>query len=187
MSDGSDADVAGFLARAQGPLRGFLRGMLHDAELTRDLVQDVFCDAWRAVRRGVPPFDVGEDELAMRRWLFHTAYCRAVSARRRQHLIQWESLDDPALRGDALLPLAPHPFEDQVLESQVLQHALATLDAEEAACLLLQVVHSFTAVEIAQIVGISPAASKKRLSRAKQRLRSAYFAQEPSPQEPSDP
>jgi DNA-directed RNA polymerase specialized sigma24 family protein len=38
-------------------------------------------------------------------------------------------------------------------------------------------VHGFTCGEIAQIVGIAPEAAKKRLARAKQRLRAAYFAQ----------
>jgi DNA-directed RNA polymerase specialized sigma24 family protein len=46
------------------------------------------------------------------------------------------------------------------------------------ACLLLNIVQGFTSAEIAQILNFSPEAAKKRLARAKQRLRAAYFAQE---------
>ncbi len=49
---------------------------------------------------------------------------------------------------------------------------------QDAACLLLSVVQGFTAAEIAQIIDIAPEAAKKRITRAKQRLRAAYFAQE---------
>ena len=59
--------------------------------------------------------------------------------------------------------------------------ALADLETADAACLLLNVVQGFTAREIAAMLEISPDAAKKRLTRAKQRLRDAYFAREQSP------
>jgi DNA-directed RNA polymerase specialized sigma24 family protein len=61
--------------------------------------------------------------------------------------------------------------------------ALAELAGDDAACLLLNTLYGFTAAEIATILDLSPEAAKKRLSRAKRRLRAAYLAQNPLFQE----
>jgi DNA-directed RNA polymerase specialized sigma24 family protein len=78
------------------------------------------------------------------------------------------------------------PFEDRVAEGEVLRAAHGDLGPQDAACLLLNVVQGFTAHEIAAILDTSPPAANKRLTRAKQRLREAYFAREsgnPTPAE----
>ena len=171
------AQFAALLATAQNALRGFVRGMVGSVELAQDITQDVFVDAWRATSRDQAPFDGAGDEAAMRRWLFHVAYQRSVSALRHRAVLRVESLD-------ADLPLEPTrlyepaPFEDRVAEGAALQAALDALDPQDAACLLFSAAQGFTALEIAEILQITPAAAKKRLTRAKQRLRAAYFARQ---------
>jgi RNA polymerase sigma-70 factor (ECF subfamily) len=171
------AVFAALLATYQEPLRGFVRGMVGSVEQAQDITQDVFVDAWRASARGDAPFDGARDEAAMRRWLFHVAYQRAVSTLRHRAVLHVESLD-----GDLPVEVSrlyePAPFEDRVAEAQALQAALGALDPQDAACLLFSAAQGFTALEIAAILEISPAAAKKRLTRAKQRLRAAYFAHE---------
>jgi putative glutamine amidotransferase len=168
---------ASLLSTAQEPMRGFVRGMVGSVEQAQDITQDVFVDAWRAAKRRQAPFDGSGDEAAMRRWLFHVAYQRAVSALRHRSVLHVESLD-----GD--LPLEPTrlyepiAFEDRVAEGAALQAALDALDRQDAACLLFSVAQGFTTSEIAGILRITPAAAKKRLTRAKQRLRAAYFARQ---------
>jgi DNA-directed RNA polymerase specialized sigma24 family protein len=71
----------------------------------------------------------------------------------------------------------PVPFDDQIAEGEVLRKALARLEPQDAACLLLNVMQGFTAMEIALILDITPPAAKKRVFRAKQRLGDAYFAE----------
>jgi RNA polymerase sigma-70 factor (ECF subfamily) len=165
------------LASAQNALRGFVRGMVGSDEQAQDITQDVFVDAWRATSRGQAPFDGSGDEPAMRRWLFHVAYQRSVSALRRRAVLHVESLDEQIpLEADHLY--APLPFEDRVAESEALQDALNALDPQDTACLLLSAAQGFTAFEISTILQVSPAAAKKRLTRAKQRLRAAYFAKQ---------
>ena len=172
------------LNRYQWPLYSFLRGFIGDGEHARDIVQDVFCDAWRVSQRVAAPFDGRSPEDGMRRWLFNAAYWRAISALRRRRLIRWESLD--ALADDnGEMPLLMHPFEDAVLEAEALRDIFATLAPEAVAMLLLNIVHGFTAVEIAEITGSSAEAAKKRLTRAKQRLRTSYLARNPQARETS--
>jgi RNA polymerase sigma-70 factor, ECF subfamily len=165
------------LRETQRPLYGFVRGLVGDDEQARDVVQDVYVDAWRAARRAAPPFGHGGDAPALRRWLFFVAYRTAASVVRHRRIIAWESLDtrDPSETDRFYEPTA---FEDQVAEGDALQTILNSMSPQDVACLLLNIVQGFTSAEIAQIVDIAPEAAKKRLARAKQRLRAAYFAQE---------
>jgi RNA polymerase sigma factor (sigma-70 family) len=182
----STAAFAALLQQTQQPLYGYLRGLLADAEQARDVRQDVFCDAWRVAQKGAPPFDEDSDEQAKRRWLFQVAHHKAVSALRRRKLIRWESLDMPGAREQEETQAAGS-FEEQIAEGEAVRAALASLSMDEASCLLLNIVQGFTSAEIAQIIGISPEASKKRLSRARQRLRAAYFAQDARREESPSP
>lgn len=170
------ADFTGIVERYDHELLAFLRGMVSEAELARDLLQDTFYDAWRAVTRGAEPFRAPLSQPDVRRWLFHTAYCRAISARRHGSVLRWESLDrgDPDAYGvtGALIT-----FEDQIAEAEALATALKGLVQEDVACLLLIVVEGFTAAETADIMGASTVAVAKRVSRARRRLLNTYLAQ----------
>src|SRR5262249_31909292 len=84
------------LRAAQAPLRSYVHRLLQPgegAEEAYDIVQDVWEDAWRSAQSGSPPFVSGSDETAIRRWLFHAAYCRAVSVLRHRRVLKWESLN----------------------------------------------------------------------------------------------
>jgi RNA polymerase sigma-70 factor (ECF subfamily) len=170
------AVFASILERTQRPLRSFVRGLVDSAEQASDIVQDVFVDAWRTAQIAKAPFDGNGDELAIRRWLFHVAYRRAAAVWRHNHVLHFESLEvTPALELDRFHE--PVPFEDRIAEGELLSRALAELGPQDAACLLLNVVQGFTAMEIAAILDITPLAAKKRLARAKHRLRDAYVSQ----------
>lgn len=178
------AAFAALVQQTQRALYGYLRGLMADEEQARDLMQDVFCDAWRAAKQGIPPFDLEGDERGRQRWLFHVAHHKAVSALRHRSVIRWEPLEQ-SMDAEALSLQASPPFEEQIVEGAALHAALTSLALEEASCLLLHVVQGFTSAEIAPIIGISPEACKKRLSRAKQRLRAAYLAHEAGHEEAS--
>jgi RNA polymerase sigma-70 factor, ECF subfamily len=172
-------DFAAIVERHERDLYIFLRGMVAHAEQARDLLQDTFYDAWRAANRRAPPFQPGYPETDVRRWLFHAAYCRAISALRRRKLLRWESLDQASVpEVDALLHT--ERFEERVAEHEALAAALKEMSPADAACLLLIVVQGFTAAEAGRVLGASPQAVAKRLSRAKQRLLALYLAHNPT-------
>jgi RNA polymerase sigma-70 factor, ECF subfamily len=177
------ADFWNPILRTQSALVSFARGLVGDDELARDITQDTFVDAWRAARQHAPPFATPDDLIGIRRWLFTVAYRHAIKHLRRRRRIAWESLEAHEAITPAMLR-APVHFEDAFAESDALQTALRSVDPEDAACVLLQVVHGFSTAEIASILAIRPDAVRKRLSRAKQRLRDAYLAlsQPPSPE-----
>lgn len=175
-------DFGAILDRHQASLLGFLRGLVPDPEQARDLLQDVFCDAWRATLRGDAPFVAASADADRRNWLFHAAYCRAISTRRHAGALRWESLDAGAVPLRERLE-SPARLEDRLSEQAAAQVALASLSSDDAACLLLNALYGFAAAEMAAILDISPEAAKKRLSRAKRRLRAAYLEQNPELQE----
>ncbi|HUY76426.1 MAG TPA: sigma-70 family RNA polymerase sigma factor [Ktedonobacterales bacterium] len=173
--------------RQQHALYVFVCGLVGDQEQARDLTQDAFHDAWRAAQAATPPFVADTPIEEQRRWLFTVAYRKAASALRRRRLIRWESLDvsdysadEPASnrkeRSD-VAAIQSLTFEDQISEGEALRAALASLSPQDAACLLLRIVQGFGVAEVAQIVGASPEVVTKRFSRARQRLRAAYLAQ----------
>jgi RNA polymerase sigma-70 factor (ECF subfamily) len=176
----SIAEFTALVDRHQRALHAFLRGWTAHEEHARDLLQETFCAAWRVAQRGAPPFVAGCPDEEARRWLFHTAYCQAVSALRRRKLIQWEPLDELSAPWEAgSLPT----FEESIAEGEALRAALAQLSPDDVACLLLRVAHGFSAAEVGAIMGASAEVINKRLSRAKQRLRAAYLAQDAQPVE----
>lgn len=173
--------------RQQHALYVFLCGLVGDQEQARDLTQDAFHDAWRAMQAATPPFVADTPIEEQRRWLFTVAYRKAASALRRRRLIRWESLDFVGPSADApeserveradLATAQTFTFEDQIAEGEALRAALASLSPQDAACLLLRIIQGFGVAEVAQIVGASPEVVTKRFSRARQRLRAAYLAQ----------
>lgn len=172
-------EFAALCERCQARLSGFLRGIVGDDELARDLAQDTLLAGWRAAQSGAAPFAAGHGEDERLRWLFHVAYRRAVSALRHRRVIRWDSLDALVRVGGP--PEESHQsrpaFEDDLAESQALRAALAALAPRDAACVVLIVVCGFTAAETAAIVNASTPAVAKRFTRAKLRLRDAYLAQ----------
>ena len=178
----SFAEFTALVERHQRELLVFLCGMIAHREQARDLLQDTFCDAWRAARRGAAPLVAGGPPEEIRRWLFRTAYCRGIDLLRRRRLIRWVSLEERIAADDEALSSLVS-FEDQLVEDETLRAALRTLAPRDVICLLLVLVQGFTAAEAAQIIGDSPQAIAKRLPRARSRLLDAYLAQNHSIQE----
>jgi RNA polymerase sigma-70 factor, ECF subfamily len=166
----SQEEFTQLVDRHQRQLHAYLAGLLGHEEQAFDLVQETFFEAWQAACKGSPPFLPESDDDHVRRWLFRAGSNNAISLLRRRRLIRWESLEQvdeaPAHTHDG--------FEDQLAESEALRGALAQLAPRDVACLLLRVVHGFSAAEAGHVLNTSAANVNNRLARAKQRLRAAY-------------
>ena len=161
----------------------FVRGLVGDWELARDITQDTFVAAWRSMVRNSPPFDTLDDVAGIRRWLFTVAYRQAIKHLRRRRVIAWEPLDD-SVSTETVLQVRPS-FEDAVADAETLRLALLSVGPEDAACFLLQAAHGFSAAEVAAILDIRTDTLRKRFSRTRQRLRDTYNEQSQASSQPN--
>ncbi len=154
-------------------------GSVHDAE---DLVQETYLRGWRG-------FDAFEERAQLRTWLYRiatTACLRALENRARRALPArlGPGSTDPdtsleALGADEWLEPIPDALmfrtpEDAVTARHSVRLAVMTalqeLSARQRAVLILRDVVQFSAVEVAELLGTTPAAVNSSLQRARARL-----------------
>ncbi len=160
-------DTAAFerlVDRHEGPILRYLRGASGDADAADDAFQETFVSAWRAASsfRG---------ELSARAWLLAIARRALARQRRRAHATQERpmSLEQLALLAGWGDPDAPDPgvaFEARELVERVFDG----LTPEEREILILRDLEGFSGEETAQLLGLSLAAMKSRLHRARLRF-----------------
>lgn len=142
--------------------------IVRDAELSRDIAQDVFLTAWR---------DLGElrDPNSFLPWLRqmtrHRAYHVLRTERRRGRRITADDTD--LLMAQAVDP-APHAGTQLLAdeERQLLATVLDELPDETREVVILYYREGESAAQVARLLGISEANVRQRLTRARARLRS---------------
>jgi RNA polymerase sigma-70 factor (ECF subfamily) len=107
---------------------------------------------------------------SVRTWLRASARHEVLNAGRRER--RWYATSDRAARLIAVLP-QPAPDVDASVDLQVVIAALATLDDDDRELVLMTALEELTSTELAEILGIQPDAARRRLSRARSRLRAA--------------
>lgn len=165
----ADAAVAfeSIVTTYEAPISRYLYGMTGDAELARDLTQETFLSAYRAL----PTTEITN----LAGWLYRIATNHALSHFRRKRLISWVPLSrltdagrDPSVAGHG----------EWVVTSAAIEAALAQLDPKDRACLLLKA-SGFSSDEIAEHLGCSPGAARTRLFRAREAFRQIYHRDDP--------
>ena len=148
----------------QSPILNYLYRLVGDPASAEDLTQEAFTRAWRA-----------RDQLAgvenPRAWLYRIATNAARDHLRRRRLLAWLPLSGAAAQHPRL---AHAGHEDATLESERLRQALLKLAPDYRVPLVLYTCQECSVAEIADALGLTPAAVKQRLVRARQQLREAY-------------
>jgi RNA polymerase sigma-70 factor (ECF subfamily) len=161
------ADVAAFetLYRAYYPrLSRFLRGMLRQAGLVDEVLDDTMLVAWRRAHTWDPGSRLSS-------WLFGIAYRQALKALRRRDPVV-DATDDPAI------PPGSEP-DGELQQQQVhdrLATALSSLSVEHRAVIELTYYQGCSCREIAEIVGCPTATVKTRMFYARRKLRALLLA-----------
>jgi RNA polymerase sigma-70 factor (ECF subfamily) len=145
----------------QGPLSRYLRHIVGDPELAADLTQDTMLELFESLGR--------VEVRQVRGWLYRAATHNALSALRRRRRFQWLPFD--GLHEHAT---SDPPLEASVIERQQVRAALRSLPEAQATCLLLHEAGGLRCAEIAEQQGISLAAAKQRLARARRAFIAAY-------------
>ena len=165
---GSGEALESLLERHEARLYRFARRLCRHREDAEDVLQESLL----AAARGLPGFR-GASSLGT--WLYTIARSFCIKKRRKSVFAQTEvSLDTEvpaAVRGVA----DPAPRPDDALEASrleaALERAIAELDRPYREVLLLRDVEGLPAAEVARVTGLTVAAVKTRLHRARARLR----------------
>ena len=152
------------VARYQAPLFRYLRGLVADPELARDLLQDTFLRAFRAIGSL-------EEPGLLRSWLYQIAHNQACSALRRRRLISWLPLSLGQRAGEYA------PDRSAIAAARV-EEALARVPAQQRAPLLLHLVAGFSYAEVADLLQVSEGTVRMRISRGRAAFRAAYGGEE---------
>jgi RNA polymerase sigma factor (sigma-70 family) len=155
------AELEELFRRHERALGQFLRQLVNDASLADDLIQETFLAAARE-REKLPSIE------KPKAWLFQIARHRALHAMRsrRRALSALQRLTaEVGIRGRHRTQDA-----DPADAVAVRDHLAQNLKPEERALLILRYVHGFSSPELAEIVGRSPEAIRKELSRTRRKL-----------------
>ena len=164
IRDGDEQAFEQLVARYQLPLFRYLHGLLHDQEQARDLLQETFLRAYRAIGSL-------DDPGLLRSWLYRIAHNQAYSALRRRRLISWLPL---AFGGHISTPAPDHSS----IESARVGAALARVPTQQRAPLLLHLVAGFSYAEVAALLQVSEGTVRMRISRGRAAFRAAYGGEE---------
>lgn len=142
---------------------GYLIGLLGDHDEACDFAQQVFLKAWLSLT-------TLNEALYFKTWLYTIARNLTYDHWRRKKILcqSWETLEV-----DTITDTMPEP-EDQVVNAELVNMALAELSQKLRHCLLLRVVGGFSDHEIARIVGISETSVSTYVCSARRRFRSVY-------------
>lgn len=124
--------------------------------LAKDLVQDTFLRAWRAL-------DKLREVGAVKAWL--------ITILRREHARLFERKAMPSDDIDDFDLPDPQATPKHRTEESVLRQAMAKLEPKYREPLVLQVLGGFTCAEIAEQLGLGEAAVMTQLFRARQKLK----------------
>ncbi len=152
---------AGIVEHYQTPIFRYLCRLTGDYELARDLAQDTFIQAYKAILKT-------NADLHLKAWLYRIATNNALQHRRRQRLLAFISFED-------WRKPPPEPgYRSSLPDTECVQQALRQVPVEYRACLVLHFVEGFTYREIGATLGISEEAVRKRVARGKLAFRRAF-------------
>jgi RNA polymerase sigma-70 factor, ECF subfamily len=170
-----DPEFDAFFTRFERSLFGYIRRIVPADEIAVEITQETFFRAWQhfaTVRAYERP----------QAWLYKVATHLALNQRRDTHTITFTQYaadtggtDAPESVIEEMLA-DPLDLEHQIAERDLINRVLQTLSAKHRAALLLRAVYGLSGDEITQALGMSSAAARKMLSRAREQFREIYSA-----------
>lgn len=150
--------------RYQASILNYVYRLVGDAETAADLTQDTYVKAYQSLER----LDLSEESEDRRRsWLYRIAHNTATDHLRRQARLRWLPLSRAADRGSG----SPEPG---VVRREPLRRALESLSDDQREVLHLFLEAGLSAAEVGGVLGLSAAAARKRLQRAREAFEEAY-------------
>jgi len=164
VREGNADAFAGIIEYYQAPIQRYLYRLTGDYELAKDLAQDTFVQAYKSILKT-------DSELSLRAWLYRIAENNARQYYRRRKLVSFFPFSE--LKGKES---SAGDCAGETERSIAIEEALLKIPQKQRTCLVLHFVEGFKYREIAEILGISEEAVRKRVSRGSREFRKMYGA-----------
>lgn len=151
-------------------LISYALSLVSDHQLAEDLVQEAALRLWKAIEAGIVTVDEGESRTDRFFVLFKNNIFFEFLDHRRKSTLKIVSLEEVGEKGFEIAASAKS-FVDQILTAKLVDHCLSTLTDEDRRIIYL-LVEGYNSKEIGKELGISPPAVRKRIERARRKLRS---------------
>lgn len=161
---GAAPSFEAFYQRHERAIFGYLWRVCGDEQTANDLTQEVFFRAWRT-------YDKLRGYERPEAWLFRVATNLALNERRHQRVA------GPAASLHGHERASGDPAA-QLAERAALRAALESLPARQRAAFILRELYGHSCDEVAETLGLTRAAAKMTLSRARERLRALYLKED---------
>ena len=139
----------------QAAIIRYLYRLTGDYEMAKDLAQDTFIQAYKGILKT-------DAELSFKAWLYRIATNNAWQHRRRKKLLSFI----PFISREHDIPNASNQA-DCTGEALEIQEAMLKIPEEQRTCLVLHFVEGFKYREIAETLGCSEEAVRKRVARGR--------------------
>lgn len=146
------AEIIGYY---QAPIIRYLYRLTGDYEMAKDLAQDTFLQAYKGILKT-------NAELSFKAWLYRIATNNAWQHRRRKKLLSFI----PFTTKEQDIPDSVNQA-DCPGEALDINEALLKIPEEQRTCLVLHFVEGFKYREIAETLGCSEEAVRKRVARGR--------------------
>ena len=169
-ADAREAEFARIFEEYSSPIYNYVLRMVSDPDRAADVTQDTFIKAYRKL-------DTLADAGSTRSWLYRIATNTAIDDMRRRRMVSAVPDDSPVFTNRA--DDRPGP-EAQAMASTLderVQRALMTLRPNHRQCLLLSDLEDMSAQQIGEVMGLSYAAVRTLLCRARGEMRRALAAE----------
>ena len=160
---GSTNAFAEIVENYQKPITRYLYRLTGDYGMAEDLVQDTFLQAYKDILRTTCEI------ISVRAWLYRIATNNALQYRRRKRLLAFIPFVGAGKSG----PPVENPV-DCADEKMAIGEAMRKVPEEQRVCMVLHFVEGFRYREIAETLGISEEAVRKRVARGSQKFRKVY-------------
>ena len=158
-----------FFAQCERQVYSYLWRITGDQQRASDLCQETFLRAWQH-------FDQIRSYESPVGWLLRVATNLALNSRRRRDT----RAGIPMRLNEDLSPAASDPAL-RIVERDAVHQTLLALPPNMRAALVLREVYGLSFEEVARTLGITHAAAKMTLSRARERFRQQYRHEEGQP------
>jgi len=139
----------------------YVYSMVSDLQQAEDLAQDTFLKAYLALKRSGPPDNP-------RAWLYRIATNATIDHLRRKRRFGWVGLHR------VINVLRSEDPSERVIKADPFERAMDALNGDQQTVLMLFARAGLKAPEVAEALGISPAAARKRRQRAREAFMNHY-------------